>query len=95
MNETACSVGGLEKQSEMATQSNRIEKALADADNTQCTLRDRLESVLRCEPSPEPPINTAQVEEQLTPLAGNLRVFACQIEELTRVYKSIFDRIEL
>ena len=70
-----------------------LEKELCRASDTQSAMRDRVSSVLRdALPNEE---EDEYPDEQLTPLAAQLRTYVRKLEEQTAMYESMLSRIEL
>jgi len=81
------------RESEVRNWLNRLETELVRSAELQDMMFERMKCVLRDEPpscgSP------AQPEEQLTPLAGEIRYCVRKLENMLSRYESLLDRIEL
>ena len=80
--------------SEVQSWMQSLEKELCRALDAQSAMRDRVSSVLRDAPPTEEE-DKKYSDEQLTPLAAQLRTYVRKLEEQTAMYESMLSRIEL
>ena len=90
---TASTEGKPEREPEVRTWLGRMESELCRAAELHDAVRERISSVLRDDP-PRPG-DDAGPEEQLTPLANQLRDSTRKLEAISESYESLLARIEL
>lgn len=84
-----------EKSSPIADEYGNLQRAIEDANQTACLLRDRLHLVLAPSRPTDAGINKDSAVIQLSPLAESLRSDAQGVYRMRAVLLDILDRLEL
>ena len=90
---TASDEGKVGRESEVCSWLGRMDSELCRASGLHDAVRERLSSVLRDEPAS--PGDETRPEEQLTPLAKQLRISVQKLAAISEGYESLLARIEL